>query len=168
MADLDEGTDVVTAFAHKPGAKLLVLSAGARGFATTSDDLVANTRKGRQVLNLEAGDEARIVSELSGDHLAVVGWDPNPAKKGERRYRLLAFPLAQIPEMARGKGVRLLKLKEGEVSDVRAFTLAEGLAWTEGGQNRTLDGMKLAPHLGNRGEAGREKPKTYLTKGVFG
>ena len=152
MADLDEGTDVVTAFVHRPGSKLLLVASDGRGFVASSDDLVATTRKGRNVLGTEASGRAVIASPVAGDHVAIVG----------QNRKLLVFPLSQLPEMGRGKGVRLQRYKEGGVADAKTFPLLEGLTWKDSSARTwTVSAADLGEWIGNRAEAGRLPPKGF-------
>jgi topoisomerase-4 subunit A len=159
MADIDPGAEVVSAFAYKPGAKLLLVASDGRGFVAGTDDLVATTRKGRNVLGVDAGARAIVAADASGDHVAIVG---------ENR-KLLVFPLAQVPEMSRGKGVRLQRYKDGGVSDAKVFTLAAGLTWKDtSGRTWTVSGADLADWIGSRAEAGRLPPKGFPKTNTFG
>ena len=159
MVDLDEGADVVAAFSYRPGAKLLLIGSDGRGFVAPADDIVANTRKGKQVLTLDAPAKAVVAAEAKGDHVAVVG---------ENR-KLLVFPMTQLPEMARGKGVRLQRYKDGGVSDAKAFTLAEGLTWKDSsGRTWTVSAADLKDWIANRAEAGRLPPKGFPKNNRFG
>ena len=158
MADIDEGADIVTAWAHKPGAKLIFASSAGRGFIASSDDTVANTRKGRQMLNLDDKETARFAVMVEGDHVATIG---------ENR-KLLCFPLSQMVEMARGKGVRLQKYKDGGLSDIRTFTLADGLTWKDTSDRTwTVAETELKEWIGNRAEAGRLPPKGFPKSNRF-
>ena len=103
MVDMEEGEDIVDVFVHDPERKLLVVSTDGNGFVVPEDELVANTRKGKQVLNVSTGEEMRLCVAAAGDMVAIIG---------ENR-KMLIFPLDQVPEMARGKGVRLQKYKDG-------------------------------------------------------
>ncbi len=158
LADLDEGADIVAAWPHKPGTKLLFAAASGRGFAASSDDIPAGTRKGRQVLNLDDKDTAMLVIPAEGDTAAVIG---------ENR-KLIVFPLAQIPEMSRGKGVRLQRYKDGGLSDAKVFNLADGLTWQDtSGRTWTVGGDDLREWIGNRAEAGRLPPKGFPKSNKF-
>ena len=159
MADLDDGTDVVTAFAFKPGSKLLLVASDGRGFVASADDLVANTRKGRNVLGVDAKERALVAAEVIGDHVAIVG----------ANRKLLVFPVSQLPEMTRGKGVRLQRYKDGGVSDAKVFTLENGLTWKDtSGRTWTVPAAELRDWIGNRAEAGRLPPKGFPKTNTFG
>jgi topoisomerase-4 subunit A len=158
MVDLDEGADIVKVWPHKPGSKLLVSSSIGRGFVIGSDDMIANTRKGRQVLNVDAGEVTRLVVAVEGDHVATIG---------ENR-KLLVFPVAQIPEMGRGKGVRLQKYKDGGIVDAKTFTLADGLTWLDtSSRTWTVTEADLREWIGNRAESGRLPPKGFPKSSRF-
>jgi topoisomerase-4 subunit A len=162
MADIDEGAEIVTLFPHQPGAKLLMVATGeddVRGFVAAADDLVATTRKGRNVLNVDEGWKAVLAAPAAGDHVAIVG---------ENR-KLLVFPLAEVPEMARGKGVRLQKYKDGGVSDAKVFAIADGLTWlSSDGRTYTVSRPELDEWIGKRAEAGKLPPKGFPKGNRFG
>lgn len=156
--DLEESAGFLTAFPFKPGEKRLFCSGDGRGFITAADDIVANTRKGRQVLNLDAGERCTLCVAIEGDHLAIIG---------ENR-KLLCFPLSQIPEMGRGKGVRLQKYKDGGVADAKGFTLAAGLTWlSSDGRTYTVMRPEIDEWIGARAEAGRLPPKGFPKNNRF-
>ncbi len=158
MVDLDEGADIIKVWPHKPGSKLLVSSSIGRGFVIGSDEMIANTRKGRQVLNVDPGEVTKLVVPVEGDHVATIG---------ENR-KLLVFPIAQIPEMGRGKGVRLQKYKDGGIVDAKTFTLAEGLTWLDtSSRTWTVTEADLREWIGNRAEAGRLPPKGFPKSSRF-
>jgi topoisomerase IV subunit A len=159
LADIDEGADIVTAWPYRAGAKLLFASSVGRGFVANSDDTVANTKKGRQVLNLDDKETAQFAISVVGDHVAAIG---------ENR-KLLCFPLAQMVEMARGKGVRIQKYKDGGMKDIKCFTLAEGLTWKDtSGRTWTVAAEELREWIGNRAESGRLPPKGFPKSNTFG
>ncbi len=158
MADIDEGAEIALVCQYKAGVKVIVASTDARGFVVSQDELIANTRKGKALLSVDAPAVAAFLAPVSGDHVAVIG---------ENR-KLLVYPLAQMPEMARGKGVRLQKYKDGSLSDIKTFTLADGLTWRDtSGRTWTVAGQDLADWLGNRGEAGRLPPKGFPKNNRF-
>ncbi|PDQ20610.1 DNA topoisomerase IV subunit A [Mesorhizobium sanjuanii] len=159
IVDMDNDQDIVTAFVHDPKRKLLLVSHGANGFIVPEEEVVANTRKGKQVMNVKAPDEAKRCVTVAGDHLAIVG---------ENR-KMLVFPLAEIPEMGRGKGVRLQKYKDGGVLDLKTFTLESGLSWQDSADRTfTKSREELAEWIGARASAGRMVPKGFPRTGKFG
>jgi topoisomerase-4 subunit A len=159
MVELDDGADIVAAVPYLTETKLLVASAEGRGFVVKSDDVVGNTRKGKQVLNLEANGRLALVVPAEGDHLAIIG---------ENR-KLLIFPLTQVPEMARGRGVRLQKYRDGGIADGKVFNLADGLTWKDtSGRTWTVIATDLRDWIGNRAEAGRLPPKGFPKNNRFG
>ena len=122
-------------------------------------ELVANTRKGKQVLNVSGADEAKICVPAEGDLVAVVGTN----------RKMIIFPLEQLPEMARGKGVRLQRYKDGELSDARVFSKAEGLSWTDSaGRLHTRPVAELKDWIGERAQAGRLSPQGFPKTNKFG
>jgi topoisomerase-4 subunit A len=159
MVDMENDQAIVTAFVHEPERKLLVASHEGYGFTVAETELVANTRKGRQVMNVKSPDEARLVVPISGDHVAIIG---------ENR-KLLVFALSEVPEMARGKGVRLQRFKDGGVADLKTFAIADGLSWTDSsGRVFVRPQAELAEWIGARASAGRMVPKGFPRTGKFG
>ncbi len=158
MVDMDNEQDIVTAFVHDPSRKLLLVSHQGNGFVVLEGEVVANTRKGKQVMNVKSPDEAKICAPVSGDHLAIVG---------ENR-KLIVFPLADVPEMTRGKGVRLQKYKDGGVSDAKSFAMETGLSWTDSADRTFVKTREeLAEWIGARAGAGRMVPKGFPRTGRF-
>ncbi|MER2510551.1 DNA topoisomerase IV subunit A [Amaricoccus sp.] len=152
MADLPNEAQMVALFTHRPGRRLLVASDAGDGFLLPEDEAVAQTRAGKQILNLRDGARARICRPATGDHVVVVG---------ENR-KLLVFPLTELPEMARGKGVRLQRYKDGGLSDVATFDLAAGLSWKDpAGRTRLVTADDLAEWIGARASAGRMAPRGF-------
>ena len=159
MAEIDEGEDVAAVFPYAAGTKMLVASTDGRGFVAPQDDMVGGTRKGKLLLNVDAPAKVATVTPAAGDHIAVIG---------ENR-KLLVFPLDQTPEMARGKGVRLQRYKDGSLSDVKVFALGEGLTWKDASSRTwTVAATDLKDWLGNRAEAGRLPPKGFPKNNKFG
>ena len=158
LVDMENDQDILTAFVHDPQAKLLLVSHEGNGFIVSENEAVANTRKGKQVMNVKAPDEAKLCQRISGDHIAVVG---------ENR-KMIVFPLAEIPEMTRGKGVRLQKYKDGGISDIRTFAIADGLSWQDSA-DRTFNRNKeeLVEWIAARASAGRTVPKGFPRSGKF-
>lgn len=159
MVDMDDGADVVDVFVHRPERKLLVVSSDGYGFVVPEAETVANTRKGKQILNLSPGAKLRLAIPVDGDQVAMIG---------ENR-KLVVFPLAQVPEMTRGKGVRLQRFKDGGVADARTFPSERGLTWTDSSGRVFLRTMAdLADWLTDRGMAGRLPPSGFPKNNSFG
>jgi topoisomerase-4 subunit A len=158
MVDMENDQDVLTAFVHEPQRKQLIASTSGNGFIVPEVELVANTRKGKQIMNVSYPDETKLLVSISGDHAAVVG---------ENR-KMVIFPLSQVPEMSRGKGVRLQRYKDGGVADIRCFAIADGLTWEDSaGRTFTKTRDELAEWLGDRAGAGRAVPKGFPRSGKF-
>ncbi len=155
LVELDNDGDVSTLFVWRDDRKYLVASSGGRGFIVGASELIAEKRTGKQVLSLREGERATICVPAEGDHVAVVG----------DNRKLLVFPLAQVPELARGTGVMLQKYKDGGLADAKVFVLAEGLSWRLGEKTRVE--TDLAPWLGDRAQAGRLPPNGFPRSGRF-
>ena len=158
MIDMENDQDVLTAFVHDPQRKQMIASTAGNGFIVAEAELVANTRKGKQIMNVSYPDETKLLVPVSGDHVAVVG---------ENR-KMVIFPLEQVPEMSRGKGVRLQRYKDGGVADIRCFMIADGLTWEDSaGRTFTKSKDELVEWLGDRAGAGRAVPKGFPRSGRF-
>ncbi|CAM4395773.1 DNA topoisomerase IV subunit A [Palleronia rufa] len=152
MVDLPNEAQIVALRIHRPGGRLMVASSAGDGFILPEDEAVAQTRSGKQVLNVKAPAVVQVVRPVEGDHVASVG---------ENR-KLLVFRLDELPEMGRGKGVRLQKFKDGGLSDARVFGLSEGLAWADpAGRTRSVGSAELAEWVGKRASAGRMAPRGF-------
>jgi topoisomerase-4 subunit A len=157
--ELEQESDLVAVFRHQGGRKFLVGSVQGRGFVVAEDECLANTRKGKQVLNVTPPDEARAVTVVEGEFVAAIG---------ENR-KMVIFPLEQVPEMARGRGVRLQRYKDGGLSDLATFKAGEGLGWADSaGRAFSLTIKELADWRGNRADAGRLAPKGFPRTNRFG
>ena len=144
--DIEQDADVVAALAYEGGRKFLLASYGGNGFVVPEDEVLGTTRKGKQVLNLKAPDQAAAMTTVDGELVAAIG---------ENR-KMVIFPLDQVPEMTRGRGVRLQRYKEKGLSDVTTFKAADGLSWIDGaGRTQTLSMKELKDWRGNRADAGR-------------
>ena len=152
MVDLPNEAEIVTLFTHRADGKLLVASSAGDGFLVAEADVVAQTRAGKQVLNLGAGVTAQVC-------VAVAPGDDAIAVVGENR-KLLVFAMDELPEMGRGKGVRLQKYKDGGLADARSFARAAGLSWLDPA-GRTRTEADLAEWDGKRGSAGRMAPRGF-------
>ena len=156
MVDLPNEAEIIDIFIHKPGRKLLVASSAGDGFVVPEDDVLAQTRSGKQVLNVRGDVSAKSCSPIKGDHVAVVG---------ENR-KMLVFALSELPEMGRGKGVRLQKYKDGGMSDVTTFDLAAGLSWLDPA-GRTRTETELAEWTSKRASAGKMAPRGFPRDNKF-
>jgi topoisomerase-4 subunit A len=159
MVDLEENRDFVEIFVHEPGRKLLVAATSGHGFVVPEDEMVAMTRKGKQVMNVDEPAEACVCVPAVGDCVAAIG---------ENR-KMLVFPLEDVPEMARGKGVRLQRYKDGGLCDVRTFKRGEGLTWLDpAGRTFALPFAELRDWVGERAQAGRLAPRGFPKSNKFG
>ena len=155
MVDLGNDQDIVELFLHRPGRRLLVAATDGRGFVVEEDKVLAQTRGGRQVLNVAGDVEAKVCTPAEGDAVAVIG---------ENR-KLLVFDLAELPTMGRGRGVTLQRYRQGGLSDAIVFRRVDGLRWRSGERMRTE--TDLLPWSGRRGQAGRLPPKGFPKSNRF-
>jgi topoisomerase-4 subunit A len=159
MVDIEEAADAVELFVHEPGRRLLVASTSGHGFVVAEDEVLAQTRKGKQVLNVTAGAEAIVCAPVAGDSVAAIG----------DNRKLLLFPLAELPEMPRGKGVRLQRYKDGGLADAKTFGKKDGLTYIDSAKRSfTLSSAELRDWWGVRAQAGRLPPKGFPKSGKFG
>jgi topoisomerase-4 subunit A len=157
--ELEQESDIVSVFPFRGSRKMLVVSRDGRGFVVPEDDCLATTRKGKQILNVDMPDEARAVTMVEGELVATIG---------ENR-KMLVFPLEQVPDMTRGRGVRLQRYKDGGLSDVKTFKAEIGLTWLDAADRTfTLTLKELADWRGNRSDAGRLAPKGFPRSNTFG
>jgi len=156
MIDLGNDHDIVALFRHAPERRLIVASSDGRGFVVPEDEVVAQTRNGRQVLNVSGDAEARACAVAQGDSVAVIG----------ENHKLIIFPLDELPEMTRGRGVKLQGYKDGGLADVKSFTMKEGLSWKSGDRTRTETDLRA--WVGKRAQAGRLAPKGFPRSNSFG
>ncbi len=152
MIDLANEDDIVTLFRHQPGARRLLASSAGDGFIAVEDELVAQTRAGRQTLNVKAPARALVCAPVRGDSVAAVG----------DNRKLIVFGLDELPELTRGKGVRLQKYKDGGLSDATTFARAEGLTWRDpAGRTRTVAGPELEEYVARRAGSGKMAPRGF-------
>ena len=156
MVDLGNEHDIAHILIHQPDRRLLVASSDGRGFVVPENEVIAQTRGGKQVLNVSGDIEARACCIAEGDSVAVVG----------DNHKMIVFPLDELPEMTRGRGVKLQSYKDGGLADAKAFTLADGLSWKSGERTRTE--TDLRPWVGKRAQAGRLAPKGFPRSNRFG
>ncbi|MEM1300722.1 MAG: DNA gyrase C-terminal beta-propeller domain-containing protein, partial [Pseudomonadota bacterium] len=138
------------------GERVLVASSAGDGFIIPEADVIAQTRSGKQILNVKDDIRATICVPVTGDHVAVVG----------KNRKLLIFPLEELPEMTRGKGVRLQTYRDkgAVLSDVKCLALEHGLSWKEnGGRTRTetAEALREDGYVHKRAGAGRMAPRGF-------
>ncbi|HVM38970.1 MAG TPA: DNA topoisomerase IV subunit A [Sphingomicrobium sp.] len=158
--DLEAEVDILSLMVIRPGMKLLVASSDGRGFVTSGEATLAETRKGKQLVNLRPGARVAVVREVpdGADAVAVIG---------ENR-KLLVFPLVELPELGRGQGVTLQRYRDGGLADAIAFRSADGLSWALGGESgRTRTESDLTPWRAGRGAAGRMPPLGFPRSNRF-
>uniref|UniRef100_UPI0035CA1BFE DNA gyrase subunit A n=1 Tax=uncultured Methylobacterium sp. TaxID=157278 RepID=UPI0035CA1BFE len=160
MVDFDDGTEIVAALPYQPGGKLLLAATDGRGFLAPADSLIANTRKGKGVVGLDdPAKAALLVPAQGGDHVAVCSAD----------RLLLVFPISEMPELVRGKGVRLQRCRQSTLSDAYVFTLSEGLPWRDSaGQVRLANAALLERWMGHRADAGTLMTRSFPKFERFG
>ncbi|OCK56661.1 DNA topoisomerase IV subunit A [Bradyrhizobium sp. LMTR 3] len=144
--DLEQDAAIVSLFVNKGERKFLIASSEGQGFVVKEEDCVSNTRKGKQVLNVTMPNEACAIATVQGDTVAAIGTN----------HKMVLFPLDQVPEMARGRGVRLQKYSSAKLSDVAVFEFKAGLTWKDSaGREQSMSAKELADWRGNRADAGR-------------
>ena len=158
MVDIPNEAEIIDLFIHRPGQKLLVASTEGNGFMVPEDEILAQTRTGKQVLNVKDDVKAQLVRPIAGDHVAIVS----------QNGKFLVFPVEELPEMTRGKGVRLQKYNmargrqgtlelDGGLSDIITFTWEQGLSWEMGG-GKTRHEPDMSEWLGKRAGVGKKPP----------
>jgi topoisomerase-4 subunit A len=160
MVDIEGEGDIAALFPAVSGAKLLLASSDGRGFVASAAGAIAETRKGKQVVNLRPGTRLSVIRMLKPeeDYLAVIG----------DNRKMVVFPLTELPEMSRGAGVQLQRYRDGGLSDAKTFRFAEGLSWGMGGSTgRTRTETDLSPWRTARGAAGRMPPVGFPRDNKF-
>jgi topoisomerase-4 subunit A len=153
--DLGRGAEPVMLAAHRLEGRVLLASSAARGFIAEEVAMVAQTRAGKQVLNLDEGERLVVACPAEGDHVAIVG----------SNHKLLLFAIDELPVMSRGKGVLLQRYRGGSLADACVIRLADGLSWPGGRGTRTVS--DLTPWLGRRGQTGRAAPHGFPRSNRF-
>jgi topoisomerase-4 subunit A len=158
LIELGNDQDSVALFVHKPGTKRLVAALDGRGFVVPEDEMIAQTKNGKQVLNVDGEGEAALCVPVpeKADFVATIG---------ENR-KMLLFPLAEVPEMSRGRGVKLQAFRDGGIKDASIFRKADGLSWTDA-SGRTRVETDIKEFIGARAQAGRLPPKGFNKSGKF-
>ena len=160
MIDLEAEAGIVAMLLHEPGGRILLASSTGKGFVAETNELLAETRKGRQVVNLKGDAALRAIRKIdkSHDHVACVG----------DNRKLIVFNLEELPVMARGQGVMLQRYRDGGLADAITFTLAEGLSWKMGGSGeRTRTESDIWQWKVARGAAGRMPPQGFPRSNQF-
>jgi topoisomerase-4 subunit A len=157
MIELGNEHDFVTMFIHSRDQKLLVVSDAGRGFVVGQNDVVAQTKNGKQILNLGIGEEGAVAAiiEENADHIVSVG----------QNRKLLIFPIDQLQVMSRGRGNFIQRFSKGGLSDAKAIKLDDGLSWKIGHKTRKESNLK--EWLGRRAQAGLKVPRGFSTSGKF-
>ena len=155
MVGLGNDEDIVALFVHSAERRILVTASDGHGFIVPEDAVVAQTKGGKQVLNVSGKNKALVCTPAEGDSVAVVG---------ENR-KMVIFPIADVPEMTRGRGITLQRYKDGGLSDAICFVKKEGLTWRTGGKFRTE--TNLVTWVNKRGNAGRLAPRGFSSKNKF-
>jgi len=149
MIDLAPEADVAAVLVHQPGRRLLLSTDAGRGFIVQENEVLAQTRAGKMILNVGEGEKARFCLPVEGDAVAIIG----------QNRKMLVFMIEEIPELTRGRGVILQKYRDCGTADIKMFTLAEGLSWALGERTRTE--TELTPWLGKRASVGRLPPSGF-------
>ena len=159
LLELDGGVEIASVFLFAPETTWLLATRVGRGFVVAAEDLIATTKRGRQVMSPADGDVAAHAVRVAGDHVAAVG---------ENR-KLLIFPIEQVPTLAKGRGVRLQRYKDGNLSDITTFAAEDGLSWIDSsGRRHTRTMEQLAEYRGERASAGRMAPPGFPRSNSFG
>jgi len=155
MIDLPNEAEIIGMVLYAPNQKFVVASSDGRGFIVKTEDVLAQTKNGKQILNLDDTTKAVAFAPVSGDHVAVIG----------SNRKLLVFPLADLPEMGRGRGVILQKYSGGTLEDVKTFVLKDGLTWLSGDRTRTETDIRA--WKGERAQAGKMAPNGFNRSNKF-
>ena len=156
IVDLPNDANMIDLFIHQPDRKLLLASSAGDGFIVEENDIVAQTRTGKQVLNVKNDITALICKPVAGDYVATVG----------QNRKVLIFPIDELPIMSRGKGVRMQKYKDGGLNDATTFNLIDGLSWLDPAGRRRIE-SELADWVGKRAGAGRMAPRGFPRENKF-
>ena len=156
IVDLPNDANMIELFIHQPDRKLLLASSAGDGFVVQESDIVAQTRTGKQVLNVKNDITALICKPVAGDYVATVG----------QNRKVLIFPIDELPIMSRGKGVRMQKYKDGGLNDATTFNLIDGLSWLDPAGRRRIE-SELTDWVGKRAGAGRMAPRGFPRENKF-
>jgi topoisomerase-4 subunit A len=156
MVDLPNDCEIISIHKFNQENKLIIASDAGDGFVVPMHEVLAQTRNGKQVLNIKGTVKAAVSKIVAGDYVATVG----------ENKKVLIFPLKELPEMQRGKGVRLQKYKDGGLSDLTTFSFDTGLTWLDpAGRTRTV--TELAEWVAKRASAGKWAPRGFPKNNKF-
>ncbi|NBX74301.1 MAG: DNA topoisomerase IV subunit A [Alphaproteobacteria bacterium] len=155
LIDLPPASDIIALHIYRDDLKMIVASKEGHGFVVNAPDALAQTKQGKQILNVENPQDGLCVVPVAGNHVATIGTN----------RKMLVFPLAELPEMSRGKGVLLQRYQDGHLSDITTLTLKQGLSWISGSRTKTEADMR--PWLGKRAQAGRLAPHGFNRNNKF-
>ena len=157
MADLPNDADITELKIYEPEGKLIVASDGGHGFIVAEKEVLAQTRNGKQVLNVSGKAAAKLCVKLpaDADHIATIGTN----------RKMLVFEVSEMPEMSRGKGVIIQRIKDGKLSDIKPFNMEQGLSFKYGAGETVVDDIQ--PWVGKRAQAGRLPPNGFPQKNKF-
>ncbi|WP_420432255.1 DNA topoisomerase IV subunit A [Hyphobacterium sp.] len=154
-AGLPEDAAPLALFKHEPERELLIASRAGNGFLVREGDVFATKKGGKQVLNVGDGEAIACVPVV-GRKIAV----------SNSKKRLLIFDIEDLPQMTRGKGVRLMGGKGAELIDVATFDLETGLEWIDGAGRRHVS-ADWQEWEGKRAQAGTTRPRGFPKTGKF-
>ena len=156
ITDLPNQADIVNLFLFKPDLRVIVASSVGDGFIIDCKDMIAQTKSGKKILNLKSGAFAKSIVGVQGELISTIG----------SNRKLLIFRLNELPELARGKGVRLQKFKDGELSDMVSFQEEEGLVWKDSSGRKKVE-RNISNWIGKRAQSGKIVPKGFPRNNKF-
>ena len=156
ITDLPNQADIVNLFLFKPDLRVIVASSVGDGFIINCKDMIAQTKSGKKILNLKSGAFAKSIVGVQGELISTIG----------SNRKLLIFRLNELPELTRGKGVRLQKFKDGELSDMVSFQAEEGLVWKDSSGRRKVE-KNISNWMGKRAQSGKIVPKGFPRNNKF-
>jgi topoisomerase-4 subunit A len=155
MVELGQNEEIVELLVYDNDAKIFIASKIGKGFIVPAIDVVAQTKNGKQILNVKDDNKAYLCKKVNGNHIAIIG----------DNRKLLIFPISELPEMKRGQGVTLQKYKDGGIGDVKFFNIEEGLSWQLG--NNTRVEPDITGWLGRRAGSGKLPPVGFPKNNKF-
>jgi topoisomerase-4 subunit A len=153
---LPNQAEIVNIFIYKPEHLAIVASTAGDGFVISHNSMLAHTKSGRKLLNLKSGVNAKSIVQVNGDFIATVG----------SNRKLLIFNIKELPELARGKGVRLQKFKDASLSDIISFQGDDGLVWRDTSGRKKIE-KNLHNWIGKRAQSGKIVPKGFPKNNKF-